>query len=123
MTFEIFFVGFFGILCAMMGGLFGVIFVAPFEHKGKGALVRQTLIAAVVAASLILIPSLIFGFSIFTRQVVASGGRISWRFLVRNNSRRIDYRDDRAGSSSQVSCHGAARRAVCDQQLHHARCR
>lgn len=66
MTFEILFVLLFGSMFAMVGGLIGWLIVGALEHKGKGVLARQVAIAAVVAAALVIIPSLIFGFEIFT---------------------------------------------------------
>jgi hypothetical protein len=76
MAFEIFFVALFASMCAMVGGLIGWLIVGALEHKGKAVLVRQTAIAAAVAAALMVIPALIFGFGIYTDRLtwpVANG--------------------------------------------------
>lgn len=70
MTFEIVIASFFGIMCAVIGGLIGCLIVGALEHKGKSVLVRQTAIATACAAALVVIPTLIFGSEIFTDRMM-----------------------------------------------------
>lgn len=55
-----------GLACALLGGLFGALCVAPFEENGPRAVRRQMLIATVIAISIPLVPALIFGTEIYT---------------------------------------------------------
>ncbi len=63
---EIILFGLFGLLCLLLTALFGCMTVGAYEHKGRRALVRQTVIATVIAAGILIIPALIFGFNIYS---------------------------------------------------------
>ncbi len=53
------------ILFAMLGGLFGVLFVEPFEEKGRARLRTQFIIAAIFAALWFAVPTSIWGTDMF----------------------------------------------------------
>jgi hypothetical protein len=57
---------FFAALAAAAGAIVGTTLIAMFEHQGRAALVRQTTIAAIVAAAIAVAPGLISGFAVFS---------------------------------------------------------
>ncbi len=56
------------ILCAMVGALFGALFVEPFEEKGLNRIRKQFFMAAIFAALWFGVPTYIWGTDMFTSR-------------------------------------------------------